>query len=180
MGKRPDFPRRARDEFSTPVAAAVPLIPWLKHHGVRRFAEPCAFDGALVRHLESHGLVCAYRGDISAGQDAHTLGRFPGDVVVISNPPFGRASRAVLCQLIVHFQNIAPAGPWLLLPLDLSATKYAAPLLPACSDIVPIGRVRWVEGYQPGESCLAQVHGRPRGGAGPSPAGVGTRGIVMA
>jgi hypothetical protein len=40
---------------------------------IRTFAEPCAGDGALVRHLESHGLRCAYAGDIATGQDTLAL-----------------------------------------------------------------------------------------------------------
>ena len=51
-----------------------PLIPYLR--GIRSFAEPCAGDGALVRHLESFGLRCVYAGDIRSGQDALALGHF--------------------------------------------------------------------------------------------------------
>jgi hypothetical protein len=39
-----------------------PLIPHLR--GIRRFAEPCARGGALVRHLEAFGPRCVYSGDI--------------------------------------------------------------------------------------------------------------------
>ena len=68
MGKRSSFERRPGDFYPTPRAAVVPLIPYLR--GIRSFAEPCAGDGALVRHLESFGLRCVYAGDISSGQDA--------------------------------------------------------------------------------------------------------------
>jgi hypothetical protein len=53
----------------------LPLISWLR--GVRTFAEPCCGDGALVRHLESFGLRCAYAGDIATGQDAFRPGASP-------------------------------------------------------------------------------------------------------
>src|SRR3954453_18099080 len=53
MGKRSKFERREADFYPTPQAAAVPLFPYLRRSGVRTFAEPCAGDGALVRHLES-------------------------------------------------------------------------------------------------------------------------------
>ena len=46
--------------------------------------------------------------------------------------------------LITHFQNIAPT--WLLLDADWKQTRQAAPFLPHCSDIVAIGRVKWIEG----------------------------------
>ena len=68
MGKRSNFERRPGDFYPTPRAAVVPLIPYLG--GIRSFAEPCAGDGNLVRHLESFGLRCVYSGDIRDGQDA--------------------------------------------------------------------------------------------------------------
>ena len=46
--------------------------------------------------------------------------------------------------LIAHFQRIAPT--WLLLDSDWASTRQAAPFLPHCSDIVAIGRVKWIEG----------------------------------
>ena len=46
--------------------------------------------------------------------------------------------------LIEHFQNMAPT--WLLLDADWKQTHQAAPFLPHCSDIVAIGRVKWIEG----------------------------------
>jgi hypothetical protein len=62
MGKRSDFERREADFYPTPRAGVVPLIPYLRGSGIRTFAEPCAGDGALVRHLESLGLRCVYSG----------------------------------------------------------------------------------------------------------------------
>jgi hypothetical protein len=58
MGKRSGFERLPRDLYPTPAAAMLPLIPHLR--GVRTFAEPCAGDGDLVRHLESNGPRCVY------------------------------------------------------------------------------------------------------------------------
>ena len=72
MGKRSNFERREADFYPTPRAAVVPLIPYLRR-GIRSFAEPCAGDGALVRHLEGFGLRCVYAGDIRSGQDALAL-----------------------------------------------------------------------------------------------------------
>jgi hypothetical protein len=140
MGKRSNFERREADFYPTPRAAVVPLIPYLRR--IRSFAEPCAGDGALVRHLESFGLRCVYAGDIRSGQDALVLDHYGAADAIITNPPW---SRDVLHGLITHFQNIAPMT-WLLLDADWKETRQAAPFLPHCSDIVPIGRVKWIEG----------------------------------
>ena len=59
---------------------------------------------------------------------------------IITNPPW---SRDVLHGLITHLQNIAPT--WLLLDADWAHTKQAAPFLPHSSDIVAVGRVKWIE-----------------------------------
>jgi hypothetical protein len=139
MGKRSSFERIPRDFFVTPAAAVPPLIPHLR--GVRTFAEPCCGDGALVRHLESHGLRCAYAGDISVGQDALAFEQYGDADSIITNPPY---QRPLMHALIRHFQAIAPT--WLLLETDWASTKQAGPFMPCCSDIVSIGRLRWIEG----------------------------------
>jgi hypothetical protein len=132
MGKRSDFARREADFYPTPRAAVEPLIPSLR--GIRSFAEPCSGDGALVRHLESFGLRCVYSGDIRTGQDALALDHYGAADAIISN----------LHTLIVHFVRILPT--WLLLESDWASTRQAVPHLASCSDIVPIGRVKWIEG----------------------------------
>ena len=91
---------------------------------------------------ESFGLRCVYSGDIRTGQDALALDHYGAADAIITNPPCSRAK--LMHGLIGHFQNIAPT--WLLIDYDWSATKQAAPFLPHCSDIVPIGRVKWIEG----------------------------------
>jgi hypothetical protein len=139
MGKRSSFERREADFYPTPRAAVLPLIPYLR--GIRTFAEPCAGDGDLVRHLEEFGLQCFYSGDIRSGQDAFQRDDYGEADAIITNPPW---SRDVLHGLITHFQNIAPT--WLLLDADWKETRQAAPFLPYCSDIVAIGRVKWIEG----------------------------------
>jgi hypothetical protein len=141
MGKRSNFERREADFYPTPRVAVVPLIPYLRAGGVKTFAEPCAGDGALVGHLESFGLRCVYSGDIRAGQDALMLGQYGAADAIITNPPY---TRDLMHTLIAHFQRIAPT--WLLLDSDWASTRQAAPFLPCCSDIVAIGRVKWIEG----------------------------------
>jgi hypothetical protein len=172
MGKRSKFERRECDFYPTPRKAVEPLIPFLR--GIRSFAEPCAGDGDLVRHLESFGLRCIYAGDIRTGQDALTVDTYGPIDAILTNPPF---IRDVLHRLILHFQRIAPA--WLLLPVDWASTQKAAPFLPACSDIVPIGRVKWFPNsdyssmenfgwfrFDAGHIAGPVFHGRDQGAAG--------------
>ena len=139
MGKRSTFERREGDFYPTPRSAVLPLIPHLR--GVRTFAEPCCGDGALVRHLESFGLRCAYRGDIADGQDARAITDFGNADVGITNPPY---VRPLMHALIWHFARILPT--WLLIETDWAYTKQAGPFMPSCSDIVSVGRLRWIEG----------------------------------
>ena len=141
MGKRSNFERRPADFYPTPRAAVLPLIPYLHLRGIRSFAEPCAGDGALVRHLESFGLRCVYAGDIRSGQDAFALDHYGAPDCIITNPPY---TRELMHSLIEHFQRVAPT--WLLLETDWASTLQAVPFLPSCSDIVTIGRVKWIEG----------------------------------
>jgi hypothetical protein len=137
MGKRSDFERIPRDFYPTPFAAVPPLIPHLR--GVRTFAEPCCGNGALVRHLESHGLRCVYQGDIATGQDALATTDYGAPDMIITNPPHTRGPMHAMI-----LASIAPA--WLLLDQNWVATLQAVPYLSCCSDIVIIGRVKWVAG----------------------------------
>ena len=148
MGKRSNFERREADFYPTPRAAVVPLIPHLR--GIRTFAEPCAGDGDLVRHLESFGLRCVYAGDIRTGQDALEVHDYGAADAIITNPPW---SREPMHSLIAHCQNIRPT--WLLLDADWAHTKQAAPYLPHATDIVAVGRQKWIEGspYTGKDNC---------------------------
>ena len=133
MGKRSAFERRAGDAYPTPIEAVLPLIPHLR--GVRNFAEPCAGDGALVRHLESFGLCCTHAGDIAIGQDALACDSL-GGVPIITNPPWRRDQ---LHALIGHFMRCAPFC-WLLFDANWAHTRQS----PASSaaDHWPVGRNR--------------------------------------
>lgn len=136
MGKRSKFERIPRDLYPTPRDAVAPLIPFLKD--VKRFAEPCCGGGDLVRHLESFGLRCGYQGDMHKGRNALARTSYGRTEAIITNPPH---TRALMHELIEHFQEIAPT--WLLIDLDWVANLQAVPYLPHCSDIVIIGRVKW-------------------------------------
>jgi hypothetical protein len=140
MGRRSSFRRVPRDFYRAPFKAVPPLMPYLR--SVRTFAEPCAGNGALVRHLEGVGLRCAYAGDIATGQDALARDSYGAADAIITNPPY---TRELMHPLIKHFQRIAPTT-WLLIDYDWAATKQAAPFLSHSSDIVMLPRLKWIEG----------------------------------
>jgi len=106
MGKYSSFERIPRDLYPTPFGAVPPLITHLR--GVRTFSDPCAGDGALVRHLESLGLRCVHASDIATGQDALTLESYGGADAIITNPPF---ARPLMHALIEHFMRSLPTWP---------------------------------------------------------------------
>ena len=162
MGKRSNFERIPRDFYPTPHAAVPPLIPHLR--GVRTFAEPCCGDGALVRHLEAHGLRCVY-----ARRHRHRPGcawrstQYGDADAIITNPPY---TRPLMHALIAHFAQILPT--WLLLESDWACTKQAGPFMPCCSDIVSVGRLRWIEGTtMSGKENFAWYRFDARHSAGP-------------
>lgn len=142
MGKRSDFERNPRDFYPTPEAAVLPLMPFLDRG--ETFIEPCAGDGALVRHLEKHGLHCAGQYDIEpqapgiVQQDYIDLKSCGADYI-ISNPPW---DRTLLHPMIDHWRKLAPT--WLLFDADWSHTRQARPYLDYCACIVSVGRVKWI------------------------------------
>lgn len=152
MGKRSDFERNLHDHYDTPYEAVLPLLRYLS--GVYTFAEPCAGHGALINHLERHRLRCVFRSDIVQGVaesqrllDARELkiSDLPGNLpdVFITNPPW---TREVLHEIIDNLKWIR--ATWLLLSADWLFNKSSAEYLPDATDIVAIGRVKWIEGSE--------------------------------
>lgn len=167
MTKYSNFDKIPQDQYFTPIEAVEPLIDWLPLN--TRFYEPCAGDGRLVSYLTSLGSVrnitCSGYSDLepdSARQTAEDWfnGAVLGDVkqanaleltfqdmnspsMIITNPPWSRtkASGYILHEMIVHFSNIAPT--WLLFDASWANTKQAVPYMNRCTDILPIGRVKW-------------------------------------
>lgn len=141
MGKRSTYPRRPRDDYPTPIEAVWPLLPHLKVGTY--FFEPCAGDGALVRYLESVGLICAGFTDIVNGDDARTV-TLRSDALTecfITNPPW---DRPVLHEIIDNLVKQYPT--WLLLDAGWMHTKQAGPFMDRLRKIVSVGRVKWVPG----------------------------------
>ena len=145
MGKRSDFERIPRDFYPTPLDAVGPLIPHLAPGA--RFAEPCAGDGRLIRHLEAYGMVCTFACDVEPrapgvvqGDATRIVGMGNTDLFV-TNPPW---DRDVLHPIIDVLAAILPT--WLLFDADWMHTRQAATYLRQCHRIVSVGRVRWIEG----------------------------------
>lgn len=157
MGKRSNFDRIEKDFYRTfDPRAVTPLLPHLAPH--TRYAEPCFGQGDLVRQLDRAGHTLYWGSDLEPNKEPTTIS---GHLVtttcqsidalsltvplqqadcVITNPPW---SRPILHKLIEHF--IANAKyTWLLLDADWAHTKQASQYMPYCSDIVAVGRVKWI------------------------------------
>lgn len=145
MGKRSSFARVERDFYPTPYEAVEPLLPHLRP--LTTFFEPCAGDGALVRHLVAAGHMCMGAFDIAprAGglcpADATKLKLLCPDSAdcFITNPPW---SRKVLHPIIVNLSRQLPT--WLLFDADWMHTRQSAPYLHLLRKIVSVGRVKWI------------------------------------
>jgi hypothetical protein len=142
------FERRQLDHYPTPAAAVAPLIPHLARTGVKTFVEPCCAEGELVDHLEKEGLTCLMRGDIREGQP---YGAIPFDArawkksdfrkadATITNPPW---KEPMLSEIMEHQSIFVPS--WFLIYSDWLFTRQSSKLMhERCTDIVPIGRVKW-------------------------------------
>jgi len=157
MGKRSDFERIERDYYQTPMAAVVPLIPFLPKDRFS-FAEPCAGDGRLVKHIreltDKRGncwLACDIEPDFEGMMQKDALDVTVEDVarcdMIITNPPWDRSSKSgqLLHRMIKHFLDL-DKPTWLLFDSDWMQTAQARPYLPNLLAVVSIGRVKWIEG----------------------------------
>lgn len=165
MGKRSSFERRERDFYPTPAEAVVPLLRHLRPN--TRFIEPCAGDGALIRHLGGAGHSCVGAWDIEprdegiAAGDALALDRFALGLAweqIITNPPW---SRSVLHPLIEHLSDLGPT--WLLFDADWAHTRQAAPFRDRLRRIVSVGRVKWIPDspFTGKDNCAWYLFDRP-------------------
>ncbi len=145
MGKRSDgtFERRKRDLYTTPPEAVLPLKVFINPR--TKFYEPCAADGGLARALvEKLGLTCSGMSDIEPlSPDVAQFDVLEMETVLtdcfITNPPW---DRPLLHDIIDQLKHIAPT--WLLIDADWLFTKQAARHIPDATDIVPIGRLKWI------------------------------------
>ena len=149
MGKRSAFASNKNDAYDTTDPKAVrALLPHLAPG--RRFVEPCAGKGDLVRQLEAAGHRCvaaidiAPRGPGIAVGDAATLRLADLDEAadeIWTNPPW---TPELLHPIIANLFWQAPV--WMLLSADWMHTAQAAPYMAVCSRVVSVGRVKWVPG----------------------------------
>lgn len=141
MGKRSEFKRVERDYYPTPKKAVIPLLHMLPPCV---FTEPCAGDGRLVKHLTEEGFICEGKFDIEPQCESvsnyDALKAFSSDGVIITNPPW---NRKILHPMIMHFKDIADT--WLLFDADWAYTKQSYTYMKYCAEIVPVGRVSWLE-----------------------------------
>ncbi len=168
MGKRSNFARVERDFYRTPREAVAPLLPHLPADF--SFVEPCAGDGALVRHIESPDRRCVWAFDIAPqSEDVRAFDAFdmrlltwgPPDLI-ITNPPW---DRSILHPMIHHFARQRPT--WLLFDADWIHTKQSAPFMPLLRAVVSVGRVKWIpDSKMTGKDNCAWYHFVP----GDSPA----------
>ena len=151
MGKRSDYIRKPRDYYPTPLAAVVPLIPHLPASFT--FAETCAGDGRLIKHIHSlaPGSECVFASDIEPrenDEDIEELDAFDLNEAyiqhadyIITNPPW---ERKVLHPLIEQFSDLRPT--WLLFDADWIHTIQSSDLVKnRLCKIISIGRVKWIE-----------------------------------
>lgn len=148
MGKRSNFERVERDFYPTPIQAVIPLMTHLPK--TFTYAEPCAGDGRLARHLDDltdSNCIATLLSDIEPRDDgvekydALTV-KVPSNTdFIITNPPW---DRKLLHPLIDNFATQRPT--WLLFDANWMFTKQAKDYLFWCEKIVTIGRVKWIEG----------------------------------
>jgi hypothetical protein len=138
MGKRSDFQRVEKDNYTTPPKAILPLLP---HLTARSFIEPCAGSGSIVRTLEGAGFVRA--GSFDLPNDAQTMIYPKAGDVFVTNPPW---TREIMHPIIDNLRK--QKDTWLLIEADWAHTKQAIPYLAFCRKIVSIGRVKWIVGSE--------------------------------
>jgi hypothetical protein len=151
MGKRSDYVRKPRDYYPTPLAAVVPLIAHLPSSFT--FAEPCAGDGRLIKHIHTlaPGSECSFASDIEPRENDEDIEEFDAfDIteaqlvhtdIIITNPPW---ERKILHPLIEQFSDLRPT--WLLFDADWVHTIQSSSLVNSrLCKIVSIGRVKWIE-----------------------------------
>ena len=163
MSKRTDgkFERRERDFYGTPLTPILRLLPHLS--GVDTFAEPMCGDGAIIGPLEDRGWECKFIADLEPQGDirkrALTLDVYDVDAAhlegvdeIISNPPWpmnaklrpaGKPDGWPTIDIIHHLIQFKPA--WMLMAADfMHNVYYQEHLARHCTDIVSVGRVKWI------------------------------------
>ncbi len=159
MGRRSSFDKIPKDLYRTIDKRAVDaLLPHLKPR--TRFAEPCVGHFDLVRQLQEAGHFLYWASDIQKFEPQVKVSGCTVSVqyevcdalilttplqmadCIITNPPW---SRDVLHPMISHFVKNSKFT-WLLFDAAWAYTKQSRELMKYCTDIVPVGRLNWIEG----------------------------------
>lgn len=166
MSKRaPGFEKMPRDHYATPREGALPLLPYLPPRST--FIEPCAAAGKLIDHLEAAQHRCIFACDIHPlRDDVHAMSAFSIRYILadffITNPPW---TWGVLEPMAFHLSQAKPT--WLLLPADLMHNVRSARLMDRCALVVPVGRLKWIEGSEHAgmdNVCWYRFEGQHTGG----------------
>ncbi len=154
MGKRSAFKRREQDFYPTPREAVERVLPQLQIdlNLFGGYIEPCVGDGALRKHLSDLTGVhnCWYMLDIVP----RMIGPKEGDAtdhkemeyaksfskLIITNPPW---SFEPLTAMLETWRELG-FTVWVLLSGDWAHNLRSAPYLSYCTDIVPVGRLKWM------------------------------------
>jgi hypothetical protein len=139
------FPRAADDFYPTPAEAVKPLLFHLRGAANCKFAEPCYGDGSLAANLEANGLQCVNYGDINGRLKLDARHWQESDygeaAIVITNPPW---EAKLMMEIMEHQSRFRPS--WFLIYSDWLFTKQSETLMALrCTDIVPIGRLKWIK-----------------------------------
>lgn len=178
MGKYSDMDRIPRDLYPTPKKAVQYLVRHLimndSLHDLKRYIEPCANNGSLVKHIqdvsETMGVPfvpeCVYMSDVAPDQISPELGTIyeheaggsptrgyydwsdsltDRQVTFITNPPWiNTSSSEYMLNNIIL--NLAQHAPtWLLLNSTYAWNQKSRPYMNICTDVVPVGRLKWIE-----------------------------------
>lgn len=145
MGCRSDFPRIAKDLYSTPAMALPPLLFHLPRPVC--YLEPTAGNGALVRGLAEHGHTCQLAIDINPAdasivcRDALTL--TADDVVgvdmIIGNLPWTWSSFEPLLEHLLTLGRPI----WILRATQWLFNLRSRALVARCGMVQPTRRLRW-------------------------------------
>jgi len=162
MGKRSDFERVDKDFYRTIDKRAGDILsPFLLQEAEEltgwngskvvelRYAEPCYGMGDLANQLNGMRHRCKWASDINPTYnyvyERDALSITSTDIidcdVIITNPPW---SRPILHKMIEHFSSLKPT--WLLFDSDWSFTLQSKPYMELCTDIVAVGRLKWIPG----------------------------------
>lgn len=140
------FPRAADDFYPTPPEAVDVLIPHLQRENAKAFAEPCYGDGSLAGSMTARGFSCVASGDINDDPplDARHWSRdhYGPAKFVVTNPPW---EHQMMVAIMAQQSGWLPS--WFLIYSDWLFTHQSfLAMRERCTDIVPVGRLKWIKG----------------------------------